>query len=135
MPKRSPSPLTPAERAQAIDADTAASADTLIPAGGELQQQASGPADQLTTNQGVPVADNQNSLKAGPRGPVLLQDFILREKINLGVVRQSPSMGAASGPGTPTNNNFYCDAGYQLQWLHYDCGCTNNATWAECIKA
>jgi catalase len=34
-----------------------------------------------TTNQGVPVADNQNSLKAGLRGPVLLEDFILREKI------------------------------------------------------
>lgn len=35
----------------------------------------------LTTNQGVPVADNQNSLKAGLRGPTLLEDFILREKI------------------------------------------------------
>ncbi|MCM2356498.1 MAG: catalase [Arenimonas sp.] len=36
---------------------------------------------RLTTNQGVPVADNQNSLKHGLRGPVLLEDFILREKI------------------------------------------------------
>ncbi len=36
---------------------------------------------RLTTNQGVPVADNQNSLKAGLHGPVLLEDFILREKI------------------------------------------------------
>ena len=35
----------------------------------------------LTTNQGVQVADNQNSLKAGLRGPTLLEDFILREKI------------------------------------------------------
>ena len=35
----------------------------------------------LTTNQGVAVADNQNSLKMGVRGPVLLEDFILREKI------------------------------------------------------
>jgi catalase len=35
----------------------------------------------MTTNQGVPVADNQNSLKAGLRGPTLLEDFILREKI------------------------------------------------------
>src|SRR4029079_10741379 len=35
----------------------------------------------LTTNQGVPVADNQSSLKAGLRGPTLLEDFILREKI------------------------------------------------------
>jgi putative intracellular protease/amidase len=35
----------------------------------------------LTTNQGVSIADNQNSLKAGLRGPTLLEDFILREKI------------------------------------------------------
>src|ERR1700759_509729 len=35
----------------------------------------------LTTNQGVPVADNQHSLKAGLRGPTLMEDFILREKI------------------------------------------------------
>ena len=35
----------------------------------------------LTTNQGVAIADNQNSLKAGLRGPVLLEDFILREKL------------------------------------------------------
>jgi catalase len=36
---------------------------------------------QLTTNQGLPISDNQNSLKAGGRGPTLLEDFILREKI------------------------------------------------------
>ncbi len=35
----------------------------------------------LTTNQGVPVADNQHSLKIGLRGPTALEDFILREKI------------------------------------------------------
>ncbi|MGZ8260724.1 MAG: catalase, partial [Caldimonas sp.] len=36
---------------------------------------------RLTTNMGIPVSDNQNSLKAGLRGPTLLEDFILREKI------------------------------------------------------
>ena len=35
----------------------------------------------LTTNQGVRVSDNQHSLKAGLRGPALLKDFILREKV------------------------------------------------------
>ncbi|MBV8623798.1 MAG: catalase, partial [Herbaspirillum sp.] len=35
----------------------------------------------LTSNQGVPVADNQNSLKAGLRGPTAMEDFLLREKI------------------------------------------------------
>jgi catalase len=36
---------------------------------------------KLTTASGIPVADNQNSLTAGPRGPVLLQDFHLIEKL------------------------------------------------------
>jgi len=35
----------------------------------------------LTTNQGVKISDDQNSLRAGNRGPTLLEDFILREKI------------------------------------------------------
>ena len=35
----------------------------------------------LTTNSGAPVADNQNSITAGPRGPVLMQDFHLLEKL------------------------------------------------------
>jgi catalase len=35
----------------------------------------------LTTDQGLRINDDQNSLKAGPRGPSLLEDFILREKI------------------------------------------------------
>src|ERR1700742_4374268 len=35
----------------------------------------------LTTNQGTPVHDDQNSLKSGERGGTLLEDFILREKI------------------------------------------------------
>ena len=40
-----------------------------------------GDEQPLTTNQGVRIADDQNSLKAGNRGPTLLEDFILREKI------------------------------------------------------
>jgi catalase len=35
----------------------------------------------LTTAQGVPIADDQNHLRAGPRGPMLMQDFHFREKI------------------------------------------------------
>ena len=54
--------------------------------GGETHQQVDmktdGSADaHLTTNHGVRVSDNQNSLKAGDRGPSLLEDFVLREKI------------------------------------------------------
>ena len=53
--------------------------------GGETHQTAdaagSPPTAVLTTNHGVPVSDNQNSLKSGSRGPTLLEDFVLREKI------------------------------------------------------
>ncbi|WP_426197097.1 catalase [Massilia sp. DWR3-1-1] len=59
--------------------DPQASLETSTGNGGELHQHDSGSA--LTTNQGVPVSDNQNSLRAHARGPTLLEDFILREKI------------------------------------------------------
>ena len=50
--------------------------------GGELHQDAAAGADLLTTNHGAVISDNENSLKAGPRGPTLLEDFVLREKIH-----------------------------------------------------
>jgi len=49
--------------------------------GGELHQIAGNEHAPLTTNQGVEISDNQNSLKSSTRGPVLLEDFVLREKI------------------------------------------------------
>ncbi|MXO74247.1 catalase [Altererythrobacter aerius] len=55
--------------------------------GGETHQRVAKGGDHadedahLTTNQGVRISDNQNSLKSGARGPVLLEDFVLREKL------------------------------------------------------
>ncbi|MEH6759062.1 MAG: catalase [Parasphingorhabdus sp.] len=55
--------------------------------GGETHQQVKSDADQsneiahLTDNFGHRISDNQNSLKSGTRGPSLLEDFVLREKI------------------------------------------------------
>lgn len=50
--------------------------------GGEIHQQSNNDNHPImTTNGGVPISDDQNSLKGGPRGPTLLEDFILREKI------------------------------------------------------
>ena len=48
---------------------------------GELHQRSADDGPVLTTQQGIPVSDDQNSLKAGPRGPILLEDFHFREKI------------------------------------------------------
>ena len=56
--------------------------DTKPGNGGELHQDAAGGTDLLTTNHGVVISDNENSLKAGRRGPSLLEDFVLREKIH-----------------------------------------------------
>lgn len=58
--------------------------ETVTGNGGETHQNASAsspPAAFLTDNFGHRIADNQNSLKAGDRGPTLLEDFVLREKI------------------------------------------------------
>ncbi len=49
--------------------------------GGELHQAAGGSHPVLTTNEGQPIADDQNSLRIGQRGPTLLEDQILREKL------------------------------------------------------
>lgn len=49
--------------------------------GGELHQTAAKGQPILTTNQGVPIADDQNSLKIGARGPTILEDFHFREKL------------------------------------------------------
>jgi catalase len=49
--------------------------------GGETHQVASSDVAVLTTQQGTPVADDQNSLKVGQRGPTALEDFHFREKI------------------------------------------------------
>jgi catalase len=49
--------------------------------GGELHQIAEAEVAVLTTAQGGPVSDDQNSLKIGPRGPTLIEDFHFREKI------------------------------------------------------
>jgi catalase len=49
--------------------------------GGETHQSAGGDTETLTTQQGIPVSDDQNSLKQGARGPTLLEDFHFREKI------------------------------------------------------
>jgi Catalase len=55
--------------------------------GGETHQRVPDDADHtnadahLATNQGIRISDKQNSLKAGARGPALLEDFVLREKI------------------------------------------------------
>lgn len=62
-----------------------ASAPKLSPGATEKQKQlqafTADAASTLTTNQGLHIPDNHNSLKAGVRGPTLMEDFILREKI------------------------------------------------------
>ncbi len=52
-----------------------------VGAGGETHQTADDGAPILTTQQGTPVSDDQNSLKIGARGPTVLEDFHFREKI------------------------------------------------------
>jgi catalase len=49
--------------------------------GGEPHQIALADGPVLTTAQGIPVADDQNTLRYGARGPALLEDFHFREKI------------------------------------------------------
>ncbi|ADP16241.1 catalase HPII [Achromobacter xylosoxidans A8] len=68
--------------AETSDKTGGAAAAGVNAADGRLERvRADSSGQMLTTNQGVRVSDNQHSLKAGLRGPALLKDFILREKI------------------------------------------------------
>jgi hypothetical protein len=76
------SPLhRPQKRTMSNDNDFATASGN----GGETHQQVpkQGPhdGDAHLTNQGIRISDNQNSLRSGERGPTLLEDFVLREKI------------------------------------------------------
>jgi catalase len=80
MPSASTGAGTLSEKNASPKTGAAALEPTGIPGSlGRVRVNAAG--QTLTTNQGVPISDNQNSLKAGLRGPTLLEDFILREKI------------------------------------------------------
>jgi catalase len=70
-------------RLRARNGNTARLGDALVGRGegGETHQIAGGDIPVLTTQQGVPVADDQNSLKIGRRGPTALEDFHFREKL------------------------------------------------------
>ena len=68
---------TPAKATQA----TAGEPQTRVGEGGETHQTAGGDVAVMTTAQGVPVSDDQNTLRQGARGPALLEDFHFREKM------------------------------------------------------
>ncbi len=72
-----------ASKTQSNELTTAHIADAKIHRGegGETHQVAGGDVPVLTTQQGIPVSDDQNTLRVGPRGPALLEDFHFREKI------------------------------------------------------
>lgn len=72
-----------ARKASPVPGDAAVSLSFVEPqgAGGETHQAADVDVATLTTQNGIPVADDQNSLKQGSRGPTLLEDFHFREKI------------------------------------------------------
>ncbi|BDP44581.1 catalase (plasmid) [Deinococcus aetherius] len=48
----------------------------------DLSANVAGPGTRLTDNMGHPISDDQNSLRAGARGPTLMEDFLFREKIH-----------------------------------------------------
>jgi catalase len=79
-----PSPTAGASTLSEKNASAKSGAATLEPQtldGSLASKRVNSAGQALTTNQGVPISSNQDSLKAGLRGPTLLEDFVLREKI------------------------------------------------------
>lgn len=71
----------PADKSQMAGSDTLdrSNSNTKLEQLERFREDATGQA--LTTNTGTRIADNQNSLRGGERGPTLMEDFIMREKI------------------------------------------------------
>jgi catalase len=63
--------------------------EAIVGTGGELHQVSGGNHPPLTTQTGTIVSDDENSLKAGPRGPSLLEDHILLERSNTSIMNES----------------------------------------------
>ncbi len=75
------SPLTPMASKSNAPAPRKSASKAGMAKPAETHQTVEKLADSLTTNHGVPISDNQNSLRASGRGPTLIEDFVLREKI------------------------------------------------------
>ena len=81
MPKKSKANNTAQRAVKERKAVRYADQSVAIGTGGEVHQTANGDTPLLTTQQGIPVSDDQNSLKIGERGPTALEDFHFREKL------------------------------------------------------
>ncbi|MBD8575305.1 catalase HPII [Pseudomonas syringae] len=81
MSNKTQNPVTPTPASELAGTDTLdrGNSNAKLDSLEAVRSDATGQA--LRTNQGVKIADNQNTLKAGSRGPSLLEDFIMREKI------------------------------------------------------
>src|SRR6478609_9010932 len=73
--------MSPSKRSAEQATDDVPSSTETVGEGGETHQAVAPGGSSLTTQQGVVVADDQNTLRAGPRGPAALEDFHFREKI------------------------------------------------------
>ena len=93
-----------------VSAKTGGGAETGVNAvdGGLARVRADAQGQMLTTNQGVRASDNQHSLKAGLRGPALLKDFILREKITHFDHERIPER-IVHARGSAAHGYFECD--------------------------
>ncbi len=80
-PKGTASPPKARTSGQSADATDAKSLHQETRKTADLVRDTAEPGEAMTANQGVKIADDQHSLKAGPRGPTLMEDFLLREKI------------------------------------------------------
>lgn len=99
---------TLSEKNQTPKAGSAAQSGVNEARGSLNRVRADSSGQMLTTNQGVPVSDNQNSLKAGLRGPALLKDFILREKLTHFDHERIPER-VVHARGSGAHGYFECD--------------------------
>ena len=80
-PIRTMPPKTPRKPSSPTDNTADNLRSVTLDAGGASHQAATEAGGTLTTRLGVPISDDQNTLRIGRRGPLLLEDFVFREKM------------------------------------------------------
>jgi hypothetical protein len=89
----------------------------------------------MATNGFVQMGDSQAACNAGRAGAIRFNSATLAFEGCNGSTWKAIGEGGNGKlhwDGNWTGDHYWCDSGYHIVVFHYDCGCSNNATWFEC---
>lgn len=107
----------------------------LTVSGGNVGIGTQGPQATLDVNGEVRVGDSGAACSAANKGAIRYDaTAVLFEGCDGSSWRSlgGGSVGKLYWDGNWAGNTYWCDPGYHVAFFHFDCGCSNNASWFEC---